>query len=195
VRAFLLGGAAPERWQGRKAVGAAPVSKNRLGLSRGPPTSMGIVAARLFDVARCEVAGRDHAGASIGATSCCRGRWRWMDRVRGSVCRARHVLCGEQCGARHTLVGAVFGGAWQDRAGGGRRAPVHELSHHIGGRGGGCGRRMSQISIRPPQQGQISTSWPVSSRRRSCQRCGEGSSGAGGGAASSSRQSASFSAR
>jgi len=51
MTAFLLGGAAYQRWQGRKAVGAAPVSKNHLGLSRGPSASMGIVAARLFDVA------------------------------------------------------------------------------------------------------------------------------------------------
>ena len=100
-RAFLLGGAAHGRWQGRNAVGAAPVSKNRLGLSRGPPASMGIVAARLFDAARCEVAGRDHPGALIGATTCCRVRWRRMDRVRGGIFRVRHALCGGRCGVRH----------------------------------------------------------------------------------------------
>ena len=100
---------------------------------------MGIVAARLFDVARCEVAGRGHAGALIGMTTCCRVRSHGMDRVRGGVCRVRHTLCGGQCGARHALAGAVFGVAWQDRAGGWRRALVHELLHHMAGRGGGCG--------------------------------------------------------
>src|SRR5271170_7510136 len=43
---FLLSGAAHKRWHGRAAVGAAPVSKRRIGLNRGPATAMGIVADR-----------------------------------------------------------------------------------------------------------------------------------------------------
>jgi hypothetical protein len=76
---------------------------------------------------------------------------------------------------RHALSGAEIGvtgrnvrneGDW------GRVTRRHELSHHIGGRGGGCGRIRPQVSIGSPQQGQTSTSWPLSSRRRSCQRRG-----------------------
>ena len=53
------------------------------------------------------------------------------------------------------------------------------------GRGGGVAASVPQVSIWPPQQGQTSMSWPVSSRRRSCQR--RGGTGSGGGAASSLR--------
>ena len=142
-------------------VGAAPVSKNRLGLSRGSPASMGIVAARLFDVARCEVAGRGHAGALIGMTTCCRVRSHGMDRVRGGVCRVRHTLCGGQCGARHALAGAVFGVAWQDRAGGWRRALVHELSHQNGAWRSGRRCSSQRSCIWPPQSGQAPRLSPV----------------------------------
>ena len=191
----MLGGAAHDCCQGRKVVGAAPVSKNRLGLSRGPPASMGIVATLPFGQVRCGAVRRDHAGALTGAMTCCLVHRHRIDRVRDDICRTGEPFCGGQRGARPAPGGAVFGVAWQDRADRWQRTLDHELLHHIGGRGGGCGRRVPKGSIRPPQQGQTSMSWPVSSRRRSCQRCGDGSSGAGGGAASSSRQRASFSAR
>jgi len=55
-------------------------------------------------------------------------------------------------------IGTAFGVACQDRAYGWGRSWDHELSHRIDGRGGGCGLRMLQVTIRPPQQGQTSTS-------------------------------------
>ena len=41
---------------------------------------------------------------------------------------------------------------------GGQGRHVHELSHHIGGRGGEQGGKTAQVSIWPPQQGQTSMS-------------------------------------
>jgi hypothetical protein len=52
------------------------------------------------------------------------------------------------------MAGAVFGVALPDRAESERRALGHELSHHIGGRDGGSGFRMPQVTILPPQLGQ-----------------------------------------
>jgi len=46
-----------------------------------------------------------------------------------------------------TLTGAVGGVAGQDGADSKRRSLVHELSHHMGGRGGGQGGRMPVRSI------------------------------------------------
>ena len=70
-----------------------------------------------------------------------------------------HRLAGDDPGeAGHALVGAAVAVACQDWADEEGRVTGHELSHHIGGRGGGCGLRTPQVIIRPPQQGQTSTS-------------------------------------
>jgi len=74
-----------------------------------------------------------------------------VGRPRVAVHRGTHRL-------RRRLVGAVYGVAWQDRAYGWGQWRDHELSHHIDGRGGGCGLTMPQVTIRPPQPGQTSTS-------------------------------------
>jgi len=53
-------------------------------------------------------------------------------------------------------VGTVVGVAEYDQWDVGQGRHVHELSHHIGGRGGEQGGKIPQVSIWPPQQGQIS---------------------------------------
>ncbi len=123
-----------------------------------------------------------------------RMHWRSIDRVRDAVFETSELSGGEERRARHKVVAAMVGVALQDRADGWRPRLGHELSHHIGGRGGGQGRNVPWGSIRPPQPGQTSMSCPVRSRRRSCQR--RGGCGSGGvGAASKPRQSVSLAVR
>ena len=68
------------------------------------------------------------------------------------------VWNGEEC-HQFAPVGTVIGVAGCDESdrGEGRRL-IHELSHHIGGRGGEQGAKTTQVCIWPPQQGQTSMS-------------------------------------
>ncbi len=174
--------------------GAAPVSKKRIGLNRPPEPVMGIVSR----------------GPSIGTAASwfggltqmrdpmtrggARMYWRPIDRARDAVSETSELGSDGERRARHDRAAAMVGVALFDSAKGFWPRLGHELSHHIGGRGGGQSRSVPWGSIRPPHPGQTSMSCPVRSRRRSCQRCGGCGSG-GGGTASRSRQSASLAVR
>jgi len=67
-------------------------------------------------------------------------RWRLTDRARDAVFQTSELGSDEERRARHKVVAAIVGVALQDRADGSRPRVGHELSHHIGERGGGQGR-------------------------------------------------------
>ncbi len=74
------------------------------------------------------------------AQGCARILWRPIDRARDAVFGLSDLVSNIECLAWHKVVTAIVGVALQDRADEWRPRLGHELSHHIGGRGGGQGR-------------------------------------------------------
>jgi hypothetical protein len=66
-------------------------------------------------------------------------RWRPIDRAREAVFQTNELGNDGKCRLRHELLAADFGVASRDGPNGWRQRLGHELSHHIGGRGGGQG--------------------------------------------------------
>ena len=69
-----------------------------------------------------------------------RVRWRPTDRARDAGFEISKLGSDEKRRARHKVVAAIVGVALQDSADRWQPRLGHELSHHIGGRGGGHGR-------------------------------------------------------
>jgi hypothetical protein len=176
---------------------AAPVSKKRIGLNRAPNLPMGFVwrGPSIMTVASrpegfAQIGQVGHSVRRRGILMC----WGPTDHPREAACETCEPGNNGESRERPAVLAAIVDVALRKGAKGWRQRLCHELSHHIGGRGGGHGDSLPWGSIRPPQQGHASTSWPVRSRSRSCQRGGGFGSG-GGGTASRSRQSASLAVR
>ena len=71
---------------------------------------------------------------------CARMRWRPTDRARDAVFQTSEPGNDKERHGRHKEAAAMAGVALQNSADGSRPRLGHELSHHIGGRGGGQGR-------------------------------------------------------
>jgi hypothetical protein len=67
-------------------------------------------------------------------------RRRPIDWARDVVLETSEPDSDDECHARHKRRAAMVSVALQDRADGWRLLLGHELSHHMGGRGGGQGR-------------------------------------------------------
>ena len=76
------------------------------------------------------------------STTRCGARTRWcpIDWARGAVFETSEPGSDDECRARHKRAAAVAGVALQDSAERQRPRLGHELSHHMGRRGGGQGR-------------------------------------------------------
>jgi hypothetical protein len=66
-------------------------------------------------------------------------RWRPIDRAREANFQTSELGNDRNRRPGHELLAAVFGVASRDESNGWPQRLDHELSHHIGGRGGGRG--------------------------------------------------------
>ncbi len=123
-------------------LGAAPVSKKWIGLNRAAKPVMGIVSGGpSIGTAASWFHGFAQAWELLargGARMC----WRPIDRARDAVFENSKAGSDDERRARQKRIAAIVGVALRDRADGSRPRVGHELSHHIGGRGGGHGRSL-----------------------------------------------------
>ena len=120
--------------------GAAPVSKKRFGLNGAAEPVMGIVSRRpSIGTAASWFDGFAQVREPMTRDGT-RMRRRPIDWARDVVLETSEPGSDEKHRARHKQRAAMAGVALQDRADGWRLLLGHELSHHIGGRGGGRGR-------------------------------------------------------
>jgi len=136
---FLLSGTAHERCRERAVLGAAPVSTKRIGLNGAAKPPMGFaqrvpwtgtVACRRDEVPRMQ---------DCMARNGSRTMQHAIDRQHNAVFEINALDDGEEYSARHELVAAASGVALLSSAAGWHRRLGHEVSRHMGWRGGGHG--------------------------------------------------------
>ena len=135
----MLGGAAHKRRHEHTRLGAASVSKKRIGLNLAAIPPMGLASLSPSVGAAvdwCDQPARmQHSTRRLGA----RMLRRPVNRLGEAIFGHHGRDDDEARRTRRELVAAISSVALRDGANSWRSRLGHELSHHIGGRGGGQG--------------------------------------------------------